>query len=586
MKIVNLVLLFIVLFTGCKSDSSDSNNTQSKAISERQLKTGEQPHANENHIVVLHLEHPEDSDLENDLDFIGSDCFILKPQVNLDSVELALDSNISFGEVSIRNMQDNTTLEFDSSSATTTYSFEKDKEYEYCISHQGNAIEGEMVFVHFHTESKKDATSPLRNYDEASVEKLFLNTKKSCRGCNLSGYDFTQEHSNFHADAPSKPVDLTDANLSGAKLHDMNLNYWIFSGADLSKNDTLKRPNTEFKNSKLINAKLIGADLSHAKMYNATLDGADLSGANVTNADFSSTSMNNTIAEDISTLYLASKFKPRSIDGASFANSDLSVVVSNDGSIKSALASFSDELETKDEFDIKQVEGVNFTNTFLKGIDFTNIHFTNCDFREANLSHAVADYATFDKSDFIQVDARDSSLNNATFTDSAITRSNFNAANMENLTIEMPNNLFEYNYFTHTFLKGAYIIIRSALYIDFSDANLTNAKLLTNADFLYLKFENTDLTDTEIGSLYLSCIKTPICKGTYFGGFFNDNTLFNTTCTDTRFEHVAEKCILNNVNVPALVCTSSEVVTHQNCELDYYIKEGYDTGEIHHNEVK
>jgi uncharacterized protein YjbI with pentapeptide repeats len=77
---------------------------------------------------------------------------------------------------------------------------------------------------------------------------------------------------------PPKP-DLSWANLSGARLHAVDLEGATLSSANLSKADLSL---VDLAEASLGNANLIGADLSGANLYKATLREADLSGANLT----------------------------------------------------------------------------------------------------------------------------------------------------------------------------------------------------------------------------------------------------------------------------------------------------------------
>ena len=70
--------------------------------------------------------------------------------------------------------------------------------------------------------------------------------------------------------------DHSGANLSGAKLYDLDLHGKVFRGADLSR--------TELTACNFIGADLEGADLTAAILTGAQFDGANLRCANLTGA--------------------------------------------------------------------------------------------------------------------------------------------------------------------------------------------------------------------------------------------------------------------------------------------------------------
>jgi uncharacterized protein YjbI with pentapeptide repeats len=79
-----------------------------------------------------------------------------------------------------------------------------------------------------------------------------------------------------------KAKDKTGADFRGADLSDVDMQYWILTGADFT-NANLIRAN--LKHAKLMGAKLIDADLSNANLESASLRNADLSGAHLIGAE-------------------------------------------------------------------------------------------------------------------------------------------------------------------------------------------------------------------------------------------------------------------------------------------------------------
>jgi len=72
-------------------------------------------------------------------------------------------------------------------------------------------------------------------------------------------------------------LDLTDVNLSGARLRDGSFFRSDFTGSDLSK--------TESQRAKFINATMVEVTLDGAQLYEADLTKADLTGASMVGVD-------------------------------------------------------------------------------------------------------------------------------------------------------------------------------------------------------------------------------------------------------------------------------------------------------------
>jgi uncharacterized protein YjbI with pentapeptide repeats len=152
-------------------------------------------------------------------------------------------------------------------------------------------------------------------------------------------------------------VDLSEADLSGARLHLVNLSGANLHGADLSRAD-------------LTRADLTGADLARADLSGANLTRADLSGARLTKADLSEADLSGT------------KLARADLSGASLLGSKLQRANLTSAKVTSANLTRTDLTEAN-------LSQADLSGAKLLGSNLTGTRLTGINLNLANLSGAV-----------------------------------------------------------------------------------------------------------------------------------------------------------------------------------------------------
>lgn len=486
---VSLVSVLLLMLIGCGSEHKHYV-TNPNVVSEHQLKAQDVTYANENHIVLLSLEHPSSQQDAYDLHHIGSDCYKIRPTADLEDIELFIEGNVSVASISIRDLQSNEHVTATRDDNGTTFTFKQDKVYEFCVTHDGIIEDPKPLFVRFVDTDKP--TSGL-GYDTGAIDTL--NTTHKCIGCDLSYYDFANNFSNLDG------MDLTEANLSGSNMtgvsfNQTTLNYTDLSGVDLTGAimiqtmvehvDTIDMDNfwpqnldrSSFAYSKLrgfnINDSITRdvqhdinfshADLVDANFSNYTLIGCIFDDANLSGVDLRGVSLLDTKVEHVSTINME-MFKPLNMDRSSFAHTNLSGFNIHDSIVRDSQY------------------GINFSHAILRDANFSNYILESCSFNYADLTGAdltgvslldtkVEHVSTIDMNLF-----RPENINGASFayTDlSGLSKYNINL----DFTLAKYTNVS----FAHAILRGANFHgakLKGANFsgADLSDANLSLARL-------------------------------------------------------------------------------------------------------------
>lgn len=342
-------LLFVsaIIFSlgGCGNEEIPQSEVTQTLFSESQLSLDSTTRVHEAHTVMLYLEHPKAQTYDNDLHGTGNDCYTLTPTKSLEDIYLVLDENSTVGRLSIKNLQSGDFMDTSREEFNQTFSFEKDNNYEICVYHHGLSEDNQTIFLQFETQKEFTEASLLRF---AKENETHLTINNECKGCDLSYFNFTQNHKDLSR------CNLTDANLTGAIMNRnaVILDKAILNGAildgisfqpksmlgtkmnyiDASKAATFKLPDdirdTSFRNSNLgsfernsqsvlenvdfTNANLSGAILKDITFKNIDFTYANLSGAKLLYSNFT----------DRVTLR-GTNFKDADLSGANFNNANL-----------------------------------------------------------------------------------------------------------------------------------------------------------------------------------------------------------------------------------------------------------------------
>ncbi|MGB7439705.1 MAG: pentapeptide repeat-containing protein [Coleofasciculaceae cyanobacterium] len=143
------------------------------------------------------------------------------------------------------------------------------------------------------------------------TQKMYkLEMERKCIGCDLRNVDLSGENLSGKYRIPASssplsigpdnlrkaaPVNLTEADLSGANLSSTNLTAVILNHASL-RDANLTEANlkeAQLEKANLTGASLKNADLQEANLKGANLKGADLSNANLSGADLTGATVDN-----------------------------------------------------------------------------------------------------------------------------------------------------------------------------------------------------------------------------------------------------------------------------------------------------
>lgn len=158
-------------------------------------------------------------------------------------------------------------------------------------------------------------------------------------------------------DYPDEDVDLSGANLSGAKLRNADL-----SGADLSR---AYLTGVDLSGADLSGTGLGAADLSGARLSRAELSSADLSGANLSRANLSGANLS----------------------GATISRANLSGV--NLSGVNLSGATISRANLSKANLSGADLSGANLTEAYLSGANLTEADLSRADLSGAVLGRAI-----------------------------------------------------------------------------------------------------------------------------------------------------------------------------------------------------
>ena len=507
-----LQALILLLLFGC--GGSENGHEHSKLLREYHLSSGEVSYANEEHIILLSLEHPVSKQEQHDLYLAGTDCFVFQPGTNLEAVEIAIDDSVAVAAVSIRDINSYREVTTVQKGSTLSYTFEINKLYEYCVVHDGSDKTAQSLFIRI----KKSAQSA-QNQDvggESEVTKLL--TTNACVGCDLEYADLTD-------------ANLTDANISGADMYRALLDRSILNYADLSGTDLTKasmagtklehintldkdkfRPKTidgaSFAHSDLSGFSL--SDLSSYVLNNINFFHSNLSGASLIDHNFSNCVFT---GADLSRAYMEDSV----FDGNNFTDANLSHAFVSYSSFKSAI-----------------LDNINITGTPLDDIDLTGASL-----KDVNLSGASMARVQMPGMNLHKYDLRSTNLTDANLSGTNLSEANLSSAKLVGPHLNLSGAILVDADFSSADLTGANlsgfnlegVIFNGAILANanldsvkldetyFRDANLSSAKL-TNTGSLSLDLSGADLTDANLTKLtcWFVGFEDALCINTDFTG--------------------------------------------------------------------
>ncbi|MEA2112207.1 MAG: pentapeptide repeat-containing protein, partial [Campylobacterota bacterium] len=353
-----IAFFMIFILASCNDGNLSDNALSNKVLREHHITNGTIAHVDEHNIMVLTLEHKESEAHDNDLDMIGSDCYLFKPTKDLNSAVIDIDDMTHIGHLSIERLSSGEIVTFFTSDNASIFTFKSNEAYEYCVVHSGVAQENQTLFIRFEALQNKRVTRA----DQEAVNTLKL--KKDCPGCDLDGADLSH-------------LDLSGLDLSGAKMKDVNL-----YGADLTKADL---------NGTRIRGK---ADISHAAFNYTDINYENFSFSSIEGASFVGASF----PQQDSGKYI---FDP------SIAYTDVDFTKANLSNLRMQEVKFTNCI----------FEDATFYNSSLY-----NSHFISSNMRNANFEGALIDSRTsFKNSNLIDVDIEILENSNANLKESIVT---------------------------------------------------------------------------------------------------------------------------------------------------------------------
>jgi len=312
---IGLALLAILLLSSCDKNSAYT----SKAVREFHLSQGKIKYINENHIMVLELEHHNANPIQGDLSDIGTDCYPFKPIEELSNIQIDISSDAAIGYMSIQDLSAQNTITFFPEDNNVSYTFHADKSYEICFSNSGQIEKTQTLFVRFYANANKSLKSDeFVGFDQGDINAL--KAGKDCTGltCDLTKADLSY-------------MDLSDLNLSGAKMNSANL-----YGANLSRtildgthmNDVAIQyavfNHTNINTENFTFKGIEGASFEYATFYKNTTfySGDNYTDINFNHADLSNTTMSGVHFHGSST-FVGTKFYNTQLYGSEFHKLDM-----------------------------------------------------------------------------------------------------------------------------------------------------------------------------------------------------------------------------------------------------------------------
>jgi len=322
-----LSFLLIIILNSCHSHNHKEHVIKSKVVRESHLTNNKVRFVNENHIMVLNLEHPHANIDVEDLHEVGSDCYLFKPTKDLNHILLDIDETTHIGFISIKDLKTLESVTFFPEDRDTFYSFIAHQEYEYCLTHTGRVEENQTLFIRFEIDkdNSKSKSQNLNSNDDA-INRLKMH--KDCPNCDLTDADLDHmDLSDLNLSRAKMKranlygANLTNANLNGTYLSDVLISYAIFDYTHINYN--------RFSFKSIKGASFIGVDFPDNYTFNASQTYDDI---NFSNVDFSGITMQNiefkghtefTNAIFYNTKLYASKFRKLSLRGADFRGAEL-----------------------------------------------------------------------------------------------------------------------------------------------------------------------------------------------------------------------------------------------------------------------
>jgi uncharacterized protein YjbI with pentapeptide repeats len=229
----------------------------------------------------------------------------------------------------------------------------------YFYPNEGGISPGHGEWLTYFPTDGYVAQSPLNTSGITNCPEVIKQiTGKSYRGTTHNSESFkcaVANHADFYG-ATFRQVDFENAQLDSTEFYGANLRNTNFTGASLTGSNfegaDLKdtrftfatASNANFRGADMKLAQLIGGSFLNCKFYGADLHRTNLTGANFAGTDFSTTSLTNSICENVN-----------------FSNTTL----------------------TSPNFQHANLRGAAFRNARLYNVDFRNADLTNADFTGA-----------------------------------------------------------------------------------------------------------------------------------------------------------------------------------------------------------
>ena len=501
-----MVAASALLYFGCGGEDED-RTTNPNVLSERQLKTQDVIHVNENHTVLLSLEHPSLQQDAYDLHHIGSDCYRIRPTADLEEIELFIEGNVSVASVSIRDLQSHEHVTVTRDDNGTTFTFKQNRMYEFCVTHDGTREMPQPLFVRFVDTDK--STSGL-GYDTGAIDTL--KTTNKCIGCDLSNYDFSFNMPDLSG------VDISEANLSGSVFYKVildgaHLNAAILDGADLSRVSMIRTRMEHVKtlNKTISNYSFTPINIDYASFAHSDLRGFDMGyypRYELLDINFSSANLSGT----------NTNMKDRNFSNSVFRGADLS----------------------RAHLESTHFNGVDLSSAKLVDAFLDNMHFYHVNFDESNLTGASSVDAIVHKptgmkkvqmpgfnlggsdlggldlsrSNFIGADFSGTSLRDTTCTDVNFSNAIFTKTDLTHTTMD-------YSDFRGSTLQDAIFLDTTTTIIEpksFIGVNISGIKFHPDAYLWFINFSHsicheTDFSETDLGNSNFSYAE---CQGAVF----------------------------------------------------------------------
>jgi uncharacterized protein YjbI with pentapeptide repeats len=259
-------------------------------------------------------------------------------------------------------------------------------------------------------------------------------------------------------------IDLSEVNLSGAKLDDIdfsqaNLNVINLSGASLVS-------------ANLMFAKLNVARLSGAHLSNANLKGASLNVTNLVRADLSNAELSK--ASLVRSELVRANLSRANLIAANLKNADLREATLRQANLRQANLSevnLKGSLLTGANLEQANLSKTDLSRTDLSGANLRDTELKQANLSRANLSGANLAGANLRWADLTGANLRWADLTGAKLSGADLTGANLSNANLSNSTL------------VHANLQQARLIKTEWVGADLSGATLTGAKLYGTSRF-------------------------------------------------------------------------------------------------------